>query len=510
MRNKIFSALALLGLAWATPSYATCSGSGLTWSCTAGSTNAQVQTAVNSASSGATITLANGSYSWSGRVSLISKAVTVTGSGSTVITCSQCFYLSQNTTADVAIRVTNMTLATNSSGPTFALDSDGGGEAPRGFRIDHITRTNNSGSIIEFANGWGRSSSSWQGLMDHNTIHNGRIVLYGEEGSTAGRYRWAENDDLGTVKALYVEHNTFVTTSSSLSNSLNQIDGNWGSRMVVRFNTFTNSRVEQHGVQGQNGRAVRIFEIYNNTFTAASPGMFRFFFLRGGTGLAFHNTTDGNDSVGAISIDNARSHQWSTDSQFNSQLGAWGGCTGSSPADNNESGGEGYVCIDQFGASKDASLWSYSGQSPTHTKIPTYFFKNTRTDTGQDMGVEISCVGTAATCTRQSTKHIVQNRDWFTYTASFNGTSGVGEGTLANRPATCTTGVGYWATDQGSWNASGADGRLYRCTSTNTWALYYTPYTYPHPLQGGAPAVLPNPPTDVTLTWLDRLISKLF
>ena len=76
---------------------------------------------------------------------------------------------------------------------------------------------------------------------------------------------------------------------------------------------------------------------------------------------------------------------------------------------------------------------------------------------------------------------------------SFNGTVGVGEGTLAARPATCTTGVGYWATDQGSWNTSssnpqgvqlnGGDGVLYRCVSTNTWASYYTPYTYPHPRQ---------------------------
>jgi hypothetical protein len=69
---------------------------------------------------------------------------------------------------------------------------------------------------------------------------------------------------------------------------------------------------------------------------------------------------------------------------------------------------------------------------------------------------------------------------------------GVGFGTLANRPATCTAGVGYFATDQGSWNTStsnpqgvqqnGADGLLYTCTSTDTWTLYYTPYTYPHPL----------------------------
>src|SRR5213076_1545599 len=35
---------------------------------------------------------------------------------------------------------------------------------------------------------------------------------------------------------------------------------------------------------------------------------------------------------------------------------------------------------------------------------------------------------------------------------------GIGHGTLANRPTTCTTGVGYWASDQGSWNTSGSGG----------------------------------------------------
>jgi hypothetical protein len=74
----------------------------------------------------------------------------------------------------------------------------------------------------------------------------------------------------------------------------------------------------------------------------------------------------------------------------------------------------------------------------------------------------------------------------------YDGSSpGVTAGTLANRPATCTTGQGYWATDQSTTDLTGVvgvdpatpiDGTLYKCTATNTWTSYYKPYTFPHPL----------------------------
>lgn len=82
---------------------------------------------------------------------------------------------------------------------------------------------------------------------------------------------------------------------------------------------------------------------------------------------------------------------------------------------------------------------------------------------------------------------LVENRDYYKETASFNGTVGVGVGVRASRPATCTTGVAYWSTDQGgNWhttNGTANDGTLDVCTATNTWTnAVYTPYTYPHPL----------------------------
>lgn len=112
------------------------------------------------------------------------------------------------------------------------------------------------------------------------------------------------------------------------------------------------------------------------------------------------------------------------------------------------------------------------------------------------------------------TGRVIANRDWYTDnsngtphvqtspTSPFNGASGVGFGTLANRPATCTPRVGYFATDKGNWNQSGngfGQGELFVCTATNTWTLDYTPYTYPHPLITGGPTG-PSPVTNLSAT----------
>ena len=207
-----------------------------------------------------------------------------------------------------------------------------------------------------------------------------------------------------------------------------------------------------------------------------------------------------------------------------------GGVPGPSNWDGNSSGQQGWPCLDGIGRGQgdllsgnlpnlcDSTLGSgtpggcgsgtYTGVWPNQYLEPVYEWL--------DSWTPVSGYGTNFWSSGDSVT--VQNRDFYLSSdvgsgsdcTGFTGASGVGCGTLASRPANCTAGPGgtyggsptgsagaaYWATDQGNWNQSGSGGQgeLYVCTasgSPGTWTLYYTPYTYPHPLVGGQ-AVTPT------------------
>ena len=154
------------------------------------------------------------------------------------------------------------------------------------------------------------------------------------------------------------------------------------------------------------------------------------------------------------------------------------------------------LCADQPGRGQGNYI---SGTTPSPTGWvgealdPIYRWGDTATGGSVSLGMVAN-----------SNKRLIANRDFYDQaagiqtspTSPFNGTSGTGWGTLSNRPDSCTNQVGYFATDVG------AQGTLYQCQS-GSWAAYYTPYTYPHPLDGGTAVTggdPPAPPTSLTAT----------
>lgn len=213
-------------------------------------------------------------------------------------------------------------------------------------------------------------------------------------------------------------------------------DAGQGGRYAVRFSTYTHegggftSVFDMHGNQGANfGTMCGEFYRMVVAYTSASGGFIGD--LRGGVIRMFDLTHTATSTTGAIQIrEEACDHSGYTEKVNDSYF--WGNTVNGSQ-------------LDPFLGSNNC---------------------------GTDL--------------------LAEDDEYFIEKSSFDGTSGVGIGVLADIPATCTTGVGYWATDQGSWNTSttetysdtpGADGVLYKCTSTDTWEAYYTPLEYPHPLR---------------------------
>jgi hypothetical protein len=228
------------------------------------------------------------------------------------------------------------------------------------------------------------------------------------------------------------------------------------------------------------------------------------------------------DSAGLASINSSTSITLTNGGHLGSALTGATYIIGS-PWDGNTNA-YGYPAIDQPGRGQGDLLTGTFGVGggkvnsttgtpawPNQALEPFYIWNNTGSViTGGSGGVLVNAAGENL---------VAENRDYYmpasgiqtSPTSPFDGTSGTGWGTLANRPTTCTPGVAYFAIDQGSWNTStsnvhgvqmnGASGVLYKCTSPNTWTLYYTPYTYPHP---GRSADTPTPSNGPRKTYSPR------
>jgi hypothetical protein len=150
------------------------------------------------------------------------------------------------------------------------------------------------------------------------------------------------------------------------------------------------------------------------------------------------------------------------------------------------------ICVDQPGRGAGTYI---SGTTPSPTGWvgevldPIYQWGDTATNGNVNNPME------------SGSGKVIPNRDFYPQasgiqtspTSPFNGTSGTGWGTLANRPTTCTPNVGY-----AEYTSGGAFVQLDECTATNTWTNgIYTSYAYPHPLDSNGGTTSPSPTTNL-------------
>lgn len=433
-----------------------------------------VQAAVNKADKGDTVYIPSGSCRWSSPIS-VSKQITISGQGAsnTIISSSGQGVTLFNVSG--AARITGIGL--RMYGYSYGINASG-----QGWRIDHCTFSRADSASIPGAYGVHAKGSSYSsrpaGLIDNCRFTDCRTGSGGVSNFNAQHQIWAADAGLGTPDAVYIEDCILERSVQG-----NVIDSGYAGKFVLRFNTIYQN-AECHATQpdAQLSRGTRSWEIYNNTFPSTSrPYYKRPIFLRAGEGVLFNNTITGPWSVNVLHLDSRRTYDTRPDA-----------CDGNSPFDSNYDA-TGWICRDDPGAGKDKAL-----------TVSTGTYGNYKT-TWQDQNASpVYAWGNTYPISANLTswEHLKSNRDyydggtWGVQTSSsspFNGTSGVGRGTYANRPDTCRTNVAYWATDRGSWNKSGSggQGQLYKCTSTNTWTLHYEPYTYPHPLRSGE---TPPPP----------------
>lgn len=507
---------------------------------TAASCNeSDVQTALNSVSAnGTTVQIPAGTCTWSTPLyTTLSNSVTIQGAGAETPSSSCTFAVGSACATYSGSDQTEIVDGT--SGTNSEIWSITTGAASTNFRMTGLAFTSsgtlNNGMVsisgdsqnirIDHCHFIGTSTFSYNsiyffgqnyGVVDHNlfTDENGDENAIGlANGASDGTYHgdtaWGASTSFGSNEFMFFENNVF--DYSEVTDTHNAIDDCvTGGRAVFRYNTILNGDFLTHptGHAGED-RGCRAFEVYDNTFKANdTPGnyLYDFFYEDSGTALLWGNSI-GTGYENLVILISARTSSSAMGYSESAPPNGWGYCgssDGPSAWDGNNNS-SGYPCLDDPGRGQGDVLSgqyfpnvvdSVSGtiEWPHELLEPVYEWLNTWTPLSGYNSTDYTTNSVAS-----------QNRDFYAYTTSFNGTSGVGSGTYANRPSACTAGPGgtygqsptgsfgvaYWATDKTT---------LYVCTATNTWTAYYTPYTYPHPLDTSSSDPPPTPPTDLSAT----------
>jgi len=424
------------------------------------------------ASAGDTINIPAGSATWTTYTTQqnlnanihITKGITIQGAGITNTIVTQganawAFqYIPSDFTLNNPFRITGITFNINSTtkGAIRVTHHSSDLTIQTKIRIDHNKFLNGGTGAI------GVRISGMRGVIDNNIFDGFVSWPLGFFNSYSNGETWWDNwEGIVYGKAdnnIYVEDNIFQNLTGELFYS------QYANRVALRYNTITTSGgsypfMDMHGNQG----ATYMYSMFGGEIYGNKINMIKGQILdqRGGKVVLHHNTVIG--ATGTINAVKVREEVWD----------------GYNPTTNT-----------QPQHVSDSYYWN-NRKNYNSNLVTSYLSQNVCSDS----------IGDSAPICSDITHgySINENDEWYQDSAAFNGTVGIGCGTLASRPATCTTGVGYWATNQSCSDLTGLvgdstqrtdgintylQGTLYKCTATNTWTPYYTPYNYPHPLRG--------------------------
>jgi hypothetical protein len=396
-----------------------------------------VLNALNAAANGDTVMVPEGTATWPSNLS-IKKPIVLQGAGATLTVITMIGRIILNPTSDVSIRVTGFRFVGGS--PIAISGSTSNGYCLTKIRVDHNSFIGGIDAVV--VTGWVES------LIDHNYFLNvDRSILFVGDND----YAWARPILAGTSHAMFVEDNTFKWTNGGGGGLNEAIYHQEGAKTVIRYNTFDGSEYtnydfaicDSHGnftywsatTYPDNSRGQPLIEIYNNVYTYHHT--YRAWYIRGGSIIAHDNAFNYVSTSVEFAVDESESYELR--GGMNGILRtAWPAC-------------------DQIHNS--------------------FFWSNTRN------GVPITDIHLSGS---NASVFIQKNRDYFMHAPASSGGyeyfTGARNGGSQSYP-TETSDTGNMA-----FSPAGAN------------AYYpYTPYQYPHPLQGTSGVISPDSPTGLRI-----------
>ena len=454
------------------PVWAACTGSSPTWTSTPDRTS--VASCVSSATYGDTINVSAASETtWTSQL-VITKNVKLIGPGAGSLTIKAGFTSTNGTVAtDANFLILYTPDATTRaadgefriSGFTFNMDSRCMLFKAKNTTSTFMTQTRFDNCIVNNTTGRTLAIEGNIGGVIYKNIFNATYLVMSIYGNNSN-WQYLTHSP-GNQYNIFFEDNV-VTTSDTPH------DAGLGCNGVIRYNTYTANDgvypwIDFHGNQASAGNTATMgSEVYGNNITVTNNDG-SWIDLRGGQGIVYYNNM--NTSSSDVKV----------------------------------------YAMEEYNDNLEDYPTASDGQ-PQHVS-ESYMFTNFRNNTTYinptitttvDYGGEIGIVPQF-------------NIDVWRQYGTYSGESGVGCGPLGSRPATCTEGTAYWATDQSCTNMTGLVGAstdvtggtrtpttyltgiLYICGSSNwTNATTYTPYTYPHPLRGEV--AVPTSATNLRMT----------